>query len=241
VICDFTLTIDAGEFFCLVGPSGCGKSTVLKMIAGIEAPTSGSLVRPSRVGMVFQSYALLPWLNAEENVAFAARMQGHPEKRALTMAKRYLRMVHLETFAKKYPRELSGGQRQRVGIARALITESEVLLLDEPFSALDPIITDELHEDLLRIWAATRKTIVMVSHHFEEAAVLADRVGVMKNGCLEYLIDVALPRPRCAEGGDFTNQVKLIRACLVTDPSSLSQNAKDGENRIPAAGGDPRS
>ena len=153
VVHDFSLSIDRGEFFCLVGPSGCGKSTVLKMIAGIEIPTSGMLVRPNHVGMVFQSYALLPWLTVEENISFAARMQRFEEERVKELTGRYLRMVHLEAFAKKHPRELSGGQRQRVGIARALAVEPDVLLMDEPFSALDPVSCDELYADLLEIWA----------------------------------------------------------------------------------------
>src|SRR5579864_9569134 len=134
VLDDFSLSINRGEFFCLVGPSGCGKSTVLKMIAGIENPTTGTLVRPPQVGMVFQSYALLPWLTVEDNISFAARMQRFPEAKVKEVTGRYLQMVHLEAFAGKYPRELSGGQRQRVGIARALAVESDVLLLDEPFS-----------------------------------------------------------------------------------------------------------
>src|ERR1039458_2052753 len=138
VVRDFSLSINRGEFFCLVGQSGCGKSTVLKMIAGIERPTSGTLVKPNHVGMVFQSYALLPWLTVEDNVSFAARMQKFDEEKIKDITARYLQMVHLEAFTRKYPRELSGGQRQRVGIARALAVESDVLLMDEPFSALDP-------------------------------------------------------------------------------------------------------
>jgi NitT/TauT family transport system ATP-binding protein len=215
VVKDLSLSIEAGEIFCIVGPSGCGKSTVIKMIAGIIEPTKGQLVKPSHVGMVFQSYALLPWLTVEDNVAFAARMQHFPAAKVEEVTKKYLRMVHLEAFALKYPRELSGGQRQRVGIARALAVESDVLLMDEPFSALDPVITDELHEDLLGIWDATKKTIVMVSHHFEEAVTLADRVGVMNDGVLEQILSIGLPRPRKEENLGFMNEVKKIRGCLV--------------------------
>jgi NitT/TauT family transport system ATP-binding protein len=214
VVSDFSLSIIRGEFFCIVGPSGCGKSTVLKMIAGIENPTSGSLSRPDHVGMVFQSYALLPWLTVYDNVAFAARMQNFDDDKVAELTDRYLRMVHLEGFVSKYPRELSGGQRQRVGIARALAVEADVLLLDEPFSALDPVITDELHEDLLEIWKATNKTIVMVSHHFEEAVALADRIGVMCDGALKEIIQVPLARPRSEEEVPFMVEVKKIRRCL---------------------------
>ena len=216
VVRDFSLVVERGEFFCLVGPSGCGKSTVLKMIASIEKPTSGTLVKPNRVGMVFQSYALFPWLTVEDNIAFAARMQRLDEDDVKRVTQRYLRMVHLETFAKKYPRELSGGQRQRVGIARALVVDSDILLLDEPFSALDPVITEELHLELLTIWESTKKTIVMVSHHFEEAVVLADRVGVMRNGTLEEVIPIALRRPRKEDDIGCMLEVKKLRNYLAS-------------------------
>jgi NitT/TauT family transport system ATP-binding protein len=214
VVRDFSLSIQAGEFFCLVGPSGCGKSTVLKMIADILPPTRGVLTKPRHVGMVFQSYALLPWLTVEDNVAFVARMQGFDPAKVRAVTERYLHMVHLEEFAAKFPRELSGGQRQRVGIARALAVESNVLLLDEPFSALDPVISDELRTELLAIWKATSKTIVMISHHFEEAVLLADRIGVMQNGTIKEIISVTLPRPRTEEQAQFVMEVKKVRACL---------------------------
>lgn len=214
VVEDFSLSITEGEFFCLIGPSGCGKSTVIKLIAGIELPNSGTVVRPERVGMVFQSYALLPWLTVEGNISFAARMQGFDREKVTQVTERYLRMVHLEAFAQRYPRELSGGQRQRVGIARALAVEPEVLLMDEPFSALDPVMNDELHEDVLRIWEHTKKTIVMVSHHFEEAVLLADRVGIMKSGKLEEVVEVTLPRPRHEDDAAFTAEVRKLREFL---------------------------
>jgi NitT/TauT family transport system ATP-binding protein len=214
VVRNLSLSIVRGEFFCLVGPSGCGKSTVLKIIAAIENPTNGTIVRPDHVGMVFQSYALLPWLTVAGNVAFAARMQGFDEAKVSDLTERNLRMVHLEGFSCKFPRELSGGQRQRVGIARALSVESAVLLLDEPFSALDPMICDELYEDLLDIWKATGKTIVMVSHRFEEAVLLADRVGTMREGALQEIIPIGLPRPRSEDDPRFMLEVKNIRRCL---------------------------
>ncbi len=188
---DFSLAINKGEFFCLVGPSGCGKSTVLKMIAGLTAPTGGQLVKPAGVGMVFQSGAILPWLTVEENVALPAKINGLAAEKIKRLSAEYIDMVGLTGFRQKYPRELSGGQKQRVGIARALMAETEVLLLDEPFSALDLLTTQELHRDLLQIWRTTGKTIVMVSHSLEEAVMLADRIGIMVNGRLKSIVPSA--------------------------------------------------
>jgi NitT/TauT family transport system ATP-binding protein len=214
VVKGYTLSINQGEFFCLLGQSGCGKSTVLNMIAGIEKPTNGRLVKPALVGMVFQSGALLPWLTVEDNVAFAGRMLGFSKSKTAKITKQYIEMVHLQEFTKRYPRELSGGQRQRVGIARAFATESNVLLMDEPFSALDPVITDELHEDLLKMWQETHATIVMVSHHFDEAVKLADRIGIMKEGVLQPIMTVGVKRPRDEDSPDFLAEVKKIRQIM---------------------------
>ena len=150
--------VNEGEFFCLVGPSGCGKTTILKLIAGIEKPSSGQLIKPENVAMVFQSGALFPWLTVKENVVLGLKMQGL----ATTNAEQFLEMVGLKNYLHKYPRELSGGQKQRVGIARALVISPQVLLLDEPFSALDTITTEELHKDLLKIWQETKITIMKI-------------------------------------------------------------------------------
>jgi glycine betaine/proline transport system ATP-binding protein len=181
------------------------------MIAGIEKPTNGTVTKPLHVGIVFQSGALLPWLTVEDNVAFAARMLGFSKSKTAKISKKYIEMVHLQEFTKRYPRELSGGQRQRVGIARAFATESNVLLMDEPFSALDPVITDELHADLLKIWQETHTTIVMVSHHFDEAVKLADRIGIMKEGVLQPILTIGLSRPRDEDAAEFVAEVKNIR------------------------------
>lgn len=209
---DMNLKIGQGEFFCLVGPSGCGKSTLLKMIAAIEQPTSGQINHPDSVSMVFQSGALFPWLNVEDNTGFGLKMKNTQEKLIKEKVSYYLKMVGLVGFNKKYPRQLSGGQRQRVGIARALAINPNVLLLDEPFSALDPITTNELHKDLLKIWHETKITIIMVSHLLEEAILLADRIGVMVEGQLKGVIEVNLPRPRQTKSEDFYNlSAKLYR------------------------------
>lgn len=213
---DFTLEIQKGEFFCIVGPSGCGKSTVLKIISGLETPTTGQITKPENITMVFQSGALFPWMSVEENISFGLRMKNFPSHKIQEMVKVYLQMIGLEKFRDKYPRELSGGQRQRVGIARALAVEPEALLLDEPFSALDPLTTDELHHDLLKIWQQTKTTIVMVSHSLEEAVLLAGRIGVMGEGNLKGILDISLPRPRNEHEEDFLQEVGKARRLFMS-------------------------
>lgn len=214
VVDKLDLEIREGEFFCLIGPSGCGKSTLLKLIIGLELPTSGSVVKPENIGMVFQSGALLPWLTVEDNVAFGLKMQNYPEAKIKEAVSKYLAMVNLTEFKRKYPRELSGGQKQRVGIARALCIEPKVLLMDEPFSALDPTTTDELHEDVLQIWRKTQITIIMVSHLIEEAVFLADRIGIMASGKLKDIIEVTLLRPRNRQDPKFDHDIAKIRKLL---------------------------
>lgn len=208
------LEVKTGEFFCLVGPSGCGKSTILKLIAGLESPSGGSIEKPDQTAMVFQSGAVFPWLNVFDNVAFGLKMQGQPQSRINELVYKYLQMVDLAHFAHKFPRELSGGQRQRVGIARALAVEPEVLLLDEPFSALDPLTAGELRNYLLHIWKELKITVVMVSHLTEEAVFLADRIGVMKIGTLGSVVNINLSRPRNMESKQFLEEVEKIRGLL---------------------------
>ncbi len=199
------LEVEQGEFFCLVGPSGCGKSTLLKVISGIEKPTKGQVNVSGNISMVFQSGALLPWLNVFDNVAFGLNMKETPSHMIKGKVEHYLQMVNLSGFDKKFPRELSGGQRQRVGIARALAVQPKILLLDEPFSALDPLTTVGLHNDLLKIWQETKITVVMVSHLLEEAILLADRIGAMTSGNIRGIMNVELPRPRKLKSEDFYN------------------------------------
>jgi len=211
---DLSLTVEQGEFFCLVGPSGCGKTTLLKLIAGIDQPTAGQINKPASLAMVFQSGALLPWLSVFENVAFGLKMKGLPKSEIREDAEHYLKMVNLKGFDKKYPRQVSGGQRQRVGIARALAVKPQVLLLDEPFSALDELTTSELHKDLLKIWEKTKITIIMVSHLLEEAVFLADKVGVMKEGKLKMVIQTNSPRPRNIRSPQFFQEVDKLRSLM---------------------------
>ena len=206
--------VTEGEFFCLVGPSGCGKSTILKLIGKIETATTGEIVAPQEVSMVFQSGALLPWMTVEENISFVAKIKGFSNLKAQELTTKYLQMVELESFRFRYPRELSGGQRQRVGIARALAVEPKVLLLDEPFSALDPVTTDELHNYLLKIWQETGKTIVMVSHALEEAVLLSDRIAVMEQGKIKEIVSVDLKRPRNDESKEFLKVLDKLKVIL---------------------------
>lgn len=205
------LEIREDEFFCLVGASGSGKSTILKLIARIEAPTSGEINTTEDMGMVFQSGALFPWLTVEENVCFRLRTKGISDLKQKESARKYLDMVKLKNFEDKYPRGLSGGQRQRVGIARALAVEAKILLLDEPFSALDPLTTKELYFDILDIWCKTKKTIVMVSHYLEESILLSDRVGCMKEGKITGIVDIDLKRPRKINDKAFANKLEKIK------------------------------
>jgi len=205
-----SFSVAEGEFLCFIGPSGGGKTTILKLIAGLEKPTTGAITKPEKVSMAFQMGALFPWLTAFENVALGLRQTKMSEQEIAHVVERELRAIGMLAFHDKYPADLSGGQRQRVGIARALAVDPAVLLLDEPFSALDPKTTAELHDDLIKIWRETRKTIVMVSHLIEEAVSLADRVILMREGTIdsEYRIELSYPR---RENHGFHDDVMKIR------------------------------
>jgi NitT/TauT family transport system ATP-binding protein len=209
----FDLEVTEGEFVCLLGPSGCGKTTVLRIIAGLETKSSGQVfvhgkdidrVRP-RVGMVFQEFALFPWRSASKNVEFGLEVKRVPEAKREAAASKYLDLVGLKGFADSYPKELSGGMKQRVAIARALANEPDVLLMDEPFGSLDAQTRNLMQKELLRIWSATKKTILFVTHSVDEAVFLADRIVVMtaRPGTVREVIDVALPRPRDRTSPDF--------------------------------------
>ncbi|HEV3244740.1 MAG TPA: ABC transporter ATP-binding protein [Candidatus Paceibacterota bacterium] len=207
---DVSFSIAQGEFVCIIGPSGCGKTTVLKLIAGLEEPTAGEIKKPQKVAMSFQLGALFPWLTVFENAALGLRQKGASESEVGRVVERNLRAMNMHAYQSKYPSDLSGGQRQRVGIARALAVDPEVLLLDEPFSALDPKTTAELHDDIIAIWRATKKTIVMVSHVIEEAVSLADRVILMQSGTVDSVFPIELSYPR-RESENFHRDVMRIR------------------------------
>lgn len=202
------LTIRQGEFISLVGPSGCGKTTLLRAIADLQKPTSGSISvrgkspreirREKKFGIVFQNPVLYDWRTVRRNVCMPMELMGLPKKYRTARVTEMLELVSLYEFGKKYPHELSGGMQQRVGIARALAIDPEILLMDEPFSALDEFTKEKLHEDVLAIWRKTNKTILFVTHNILEAVFLSDRVVVMSPhpGRISAIIDIDIPRPR---------------------------------------------
>ncbi|HEX7259363.1 MAG TPA: ATP-binding cassette domain-containing protein [Candidatus Saccharimonadia bacterium] len=200
------------EFIVIIGPSGCGKTTLCRLISGLEEPTAGTLTRPDEVAMVFQSGALFPWLTVAQNLAMVLEVRGIAPGQVKRKVRMHLEMVGLHSSARAYPRELSAGQRQRVGLARAMAIDSPVMVLDEPFAALDIKTTALLHDDLLRLGQETKKTIIMVSHSIEEAVTLADRILLMNAGRIVrtyHLADLAYPRREAAE--NFIHQVHAIR------------------------------
>jgi NitT/TauT family transport system ATP-binding protein len=199
-ITDITLSIDTGEFVCLLGPSGCGKTTLLNMVAGFLTPTAGELrlngddiLRPDpNRGVVFQDYSLFPWLTVESNIAFGLRMAGVTARKRKATVEALLDLVGLPHIGSQYPFELSGGMKQRVAIARALATEPAVLLMDEPFAALDALTRESLQRQLLDIQARTRKTIVFVTHNIGEAIFLASRILVLSSRPGRIVEDIRL-------------------------------------------------
>lgn len=201
-----SLSISDGEFVSVIGPSGCGKSTLLMLLSGLDQPTSGSINiggKPvtgprSDLGFVFQQDVLLEWRTAIENILLQAQIRGLDQKAAAKRAKELLAMVDLQSFAGTYPYELSGGMRQRVSICRALLHEPPLLLMDEPFGALDALTRDQLQIDLLRLWSKHNMTVVFVTHSISEAVFLSDRIVVMspRPGKIEEIIKIDLPRPR---------------------------------------------
>ncbi len=231
---EVNLEITRGEFLTVVGPSGCGKTTLLKILAGILQKSSGSVLvngnpieGPSRqLGVVFQEPLLLPWRNILENIMVPIEIQGRDRETSMVNARQLLQLVGLSGFEQKYPRELSGGMQQRVGIARALIHDPDFLLMDEPFGALDAMTREQMNLELLDIWAAKKKTVLLVTHSIAEAVFLADRIVVMspRPGRISEIIDVDLPRPRhlnMINSDDFGKYVKRVRAYFGINGSGL--------------------
>ena len=197
------MDIHENEFICVVGPSGCGKSTLLNIIGGLDTPTEGKVLvdgkevdgpGPDR-GIVFQQYALFPWLTVEKNVQFGLKLQGKSPEECQEIAQKYIKMVELEQFAKSYPKELSGGMKQRVAIARAYAVNPKVLLMDEPFGALDAQTRTQLQQELLETWEKEQKTCFFITHDVEEAIILAQRVVIMcaRPGRVKDIVDIDIP------------------------------------------------
>ena len=207
------LAIPKGEFVCMIGASGCGKSTLLRIIAGFEEPTTGEVAidgKPvtgpgSDRGMVFQDYALFPWMTVRQNISFGPRQRHLAREEIDRTTDEFVRMVGLERFADRYPNQLSGGMKQRVAIARVLANNANILLIDEPFGALDALTREQLQNELLQIWKRTGVTTIFVTHSVEEAVLLADRVLVMSAGPGKIDSDfrIDLPRPRDVSSPEF--------------------------------------
>lgn len=222
-----------GEFFCVVGPSGCGKSTLLELISGLEKPSRGQITINNQpviaprtdCGIVFQEYALFPWKTVRKNIEFGPKMHGKSKKEREIISDKYIEMIGLQDFENNFPHEISGGMKQRVAIARALANEPNILLMDEPFAAIDAQLREDLQQEILQIWERTKKTIVFVTHQIEEALFLSDRVLVMsaRPGTVKKILNHDLPRPRCRESRikpEFQAMESLVKK-LVWEEVSL--------------------
>jgi NitT/TauT family transport system ATP-binding protein len=218
------LSIRKGEFVCLIGASGCGKSTLLRIMAGFEQPSSGEALMwgkpisgpdPGR-GMVFQDYALFPWLSVRDNIGFGPTARGLSSGEVKATVDKFVELVGLQKFANAYPHQLSGGMKQRVAIARVLANDAELVLMDEPFGALDAMTRERLQDELLEIWQRTRLTVVFVTHSIEEAIFLAGRVVVMTPGPgrIESDNGLSLPRPRDVASPEFNDIRRVLGAKL---------------------------
>jgi ABC-type nitrate/sulfonate/bicarbonate transport system ATPase subunit len=223
-ITDINLPIYPNEFIAVVGRSGCGKTTLLNMIAGLLRPTRGTILIDGRPvegpgpdrGMVFQNSALFPWLTAIENIEFGPKCIGVSKRERRHMAQDLIELVHLTGFENKYPRELSGGMRQRVAIARALAMDPNILLMDEPFGALDELTRSDMQDELLRIWQARKKTVVFITHSIMEALYLSDRIVVLSPhpGRMRLKVDVEMPRPRQRSSQRFLEYYEKIHSAI---------------------------
>jgi NitT/TauT family transport system ATP-binding protein len=229
---DINVEIRDGEFICILGPSGCGKTTLLRIIAGLESPTSGQVLidgtaieRPNpKLGMIFQDYSLYPWRTVNENIAFGLELRGVGKVERDKIGDGYLELAGLAGFGNSYPYELSGGMRQRVAVVRALAVDPVVLLMDEPFGALDAQTRNRLQHDLLEIWDKTKKTILFVTHSVDEAVFLADRIVVLtpRPGHVCEIIDVDHLRPRDRTSVEFA-KVRRHVLDLINQPKCTLQ------------------
>ena len=220
----FDLPVEEGEFVSILGPSGCGKSTVLNIVAGFLRPTAGRVLLDGRElagpgsdrGVVFQEHALFPWMRVVDNIAFGLRLRGMPRPDRVSVARRFIDLTGLVGFERHWPRQLSGGMKQRVAIARALANDPKVLLMDEPFGALDAQTRRTMQDELVKIWAAAKKTCLFVTHSVEEALLLSDRVVTMtaRPGRIKAIHRVGLPRPRDESSGEFVQLKRELTQLL---------------------------
>lgn len=232
---DINLRVEKGEFIAILGPSGCGKSTLLNAIAGFSLPSSGRILAnglsvagpgPDR-GMVFQEYALFPWMTVEANIAFGLEIKKIPKQQIKEKVESLLTMLQLLDFKTRYPKDLSGGMKQRVAIARVLALDPPIMLMDEPFGALDALTRRTMQDELLRIWMAFKKTVIFVTHSIEESIYLADRVVIMtyRPGTIKKIVPIELPRPRDLASTDFITIQKELTT-LVMEEQKRSADAE---------------
>ena len=234
---DINLEITEGEFICIVGPSGCGKSTLLNLIAGLEKPTEGTITLDGREVLgpgadrvvMFQEPALYPWLNVIDNVKFGMKLAGIPKQEQEKRAEKYLRMVHLWDFREYAVHELSGGMKQRTALARALTMDSRIMLMDEPFSALDKQTINKLRAELEAIWEETGRTIIYVTHSVEEALYLADRIIILADrpGVVKNIVKIDLPRPRQLDSEEFVDIRKHLLDGLKVEVEKIEKEEYD--------------
>ena len=222
VLKGISLDVKDNEFICILGKSGCGKSTFINLIAGYLKPDKGTILvhgekvkGPSaKCGVVFQEHALFPWYTVEKNIAFGLKIRKKNKTEIQEIVKKYIKMIGLEGYEKSYPMSLSGGMAQRVGIARALANDPEVLLMDEPFGALDAITRDKMRTELTNIWKATKKTIVFITHSVSEAICLANKVVLFKDGIVAEEVEINLPYPRDIKNPRFLEYVSFFEKAL---------------------------
>ena len=220
------------EFICILGPSGCGKTTILRVIAGLESVSSGSVLlddvpvtKPShKMAMIFQEYSLYPWRTVEENIVFGLELRGVDTSERISAAEKYLDLVGLKGFEHRLPHELSGGMRQRVAVARALAIDPSILLMDEPFGALDAQTRNRMQHEILQIWGKTKKTILFVTHSVDEAVFLADRIIVMTPGPgrIKEIVTIPGSRPRERTSEEF-GQIRRHLLEMITEESDIVQ------------------
>ena len=234
---DVSIDIQDNDIVCIVGPSGCGKSTLLRMLAGLDFPSAGDIIVNDRKvtgpgpdrGMVFQTYTLFPWMNVEDNIKFGLKIKKLPKAEQQEIADRYLKIIGLEKFAKSYSKELSGGMKQRVAIARALANQPEVLLMDEPFGALDPHTKSMMQLLMREIWVKEHPTVVFITHDIDEAVFLADKIYVMsaRPGKMIKRVNVYLPHKRTLDLKDSPEFIKIRKG--INDLLYMANTEEDME------------